>query len=257
MDIPTFLADITFPIDFGVPQIITLLVGMVGLCLLIWVVLGLARGKKDKDGIRHRRFFWGRAVSGSVLMLVAISLLYLALLLQTYLGLTDNILVARVRATQVSNVSNYMVVDLTLYNEHGDKLSENSYGVCGNEWMLQADIVRLPNWLNILGLHSGYKLTRMEGRYDDPNLERHAEHTVVVLNGGDDNFFTSAHQGGWLSSFVTAKYGSSTFDGPGSYDVFISQDALNTQQTAAIVPTAPAFASQAAPLRAPQLACNT
>ena len=248
------LADITFPIDFGIPQVITLLVGLCGLILLLWVVMGLARGKRDKDGIRHRRFFWGRALSGTILLLVAISLLYLALLLQTYLSLTDNILVAHVNATTLSNVSNYMVVDLTLFDDHGNKLSENSYGVCGNEWMLQADIVRLPDWLNLLGLHSGYKLTRLEGRYDDPNLERHAEHTVVVLNGGDDSFFTTAHQGGWLSSFVQATYGSSAFDGAGSFNVFISQDALNIQQTASLAPTS---TSLAVPLTAPLPTCNT
>ncbi len=257
MAIPALLADITFPINFGIPQIITLLVGLLGLGLLIWVILGVTRGKKDKDGNRHRHFFFGRALSGTVLLLVAISLLYLALLLQSYLGLTENIKVAHVTATPVSNVSNYMVVDLTLYDDQGNKVSENTYGVCGNEWMLQADVVRLPSWINILGIHSGYKLTRLEGRYDDPNLERNAQHTVVVLNGGDDNFFTATRPGGWLSWFAQAKYGSSTFDGLGSYDVFISQDALNTQQITTIVPTAPDFASQPAPLAAPQPACNT
>jgi hypothetical protein len=253
----SLLADVNIPFVFGLPQIIILLIGLCGLGLLVWVVLGVTRGKPDKDGVRRRRFFWGRAISGSIMLLLAISLLYLALILQTYLGLTNNILVAHVSATRLTNVNHYMIVDLTLFNEHGDKLSEQSYGVCGDEWMLQADILRLPDWLNILGVHSGYKLTRLEGRYDDPNLERHAEHTVVVLNGGDDNFFTGARPGGWLSWFAQAQYGSSAFTGPGSYNVFVSQDALNIQTASTLAPAPGSRSSLVMPLAAAQPACNT
>ena len=97
--------------------------------LLIWVVLGLTRGSRDKFGERRRRFFWGRAVSGSVMLLAAISLLYLAILLQTYVGLTSEILVARIHATSLANVPNFMSVDVTLYNQHGDVTHHEVDGV--------------------------------------------------------------------------------------------------------------------------------
>src|SRR5581483_2063603 len=185
------LADgITFPFEFGLAQFFILLIGLFGLALLVWVVLGMTRGAHDaKTGLRRRRFYWGRATSGSVMLLLAIGLLYLAILLQTYLGLSSEILVARVRATSLANVPNYMSVELTLYNQHGDITHHEVDGVCGNEWELQGDIVRFPDWANILGLHTGYKLTRLEGRHDDPDQERTWYHTVLELNGGDDNFF--------------------------------------------------------------------
>ena len=109
MGIHSPLADgITIPFDFGLPQFFILLIGLCGLALLIWVVLGLTRGSRDKFGERRRRFFWGRAVSGSVMLLVAISLLYLAILLQTYVGLTSEILVARIHATSLANIADFM-----------------------------------------------------------------------------------------------------------------------------------------------------
>ncbi|HLW00622.1 MAG TPA: hypothetical protein VKT82_18335, partial [Ktedonobacterales bacterium] len=81
----TFLADgITFPYDFGIAQVIILVIGLGGLALLIWAAVELTRGRRDKFGVRRRRFRWGRTTSGAVLLLVAVSLLYLALLLQTY-----------------------------------------------------------------------------------------------------------------------------------------------------------------------------
>jgi hypothetical protein len=73
--------------------------------------------------------------------------------------------------------------------QHGPQVSDKTYLVTGDEWMLEGDIIKFPTWLNIVGLHSGYKLTRLEGRYNDPNLELRGKRTVITLNGGDDNFF--------------------------------------------------------------------
>src|SRR5436853_282281 len=81
----------------------------------------------------------------------------------------------------------------------------------GDEWMLQGDIIKFPTWLNILGLHSGYKLTRLEGRYDDPKLESNSRHVVVTLNGGDDNFFKTMQGQAWVSPVIQAAYGNAVF----------------------------------------------
>lgn len=224
-------AGITIPFDFGLPQFFIVLIGLCGLGLLIWVVLGATRGSHDKFGVRRRRFFWGRAVSGSIMLLLAISLLYLAILLQTYLGLSSEILVARVRATSLANVPNFMSVELTLYNQHGDVTHHEVDGICGDEWRLEGDIVRFPDWAAILGLHSGYKLTRLEGRYDDPGKETTWYHSVVELNGGDDNFFkTLQSQGDWLHPIVQASYGNDiTLPADGNtYNVYVSQTGLTT-----------------------------
>jgi hypothetical protein len=247
------LADgITIPFEFGLPQFFILLIGLCGLALLIWVVVGLTRGSRDKFGERRRRFFWGRAVSGSVMLLVAISLLYLAILLQTYVGLTSEILVARIHATSLANVPNFMSVDVTLYNQHGDVTHHEVDGVCGNEWELQGDIVRFPDWANLLGMHTGYKLTRLEGRYDDPSQEMTWYHTVVELNGGDDNFFkTLQNQGGWLHPVVEASYGNAIIlpADDNTYDVYLSQTGLTTKGTTTLAGHTPLLSTTA--LRAP------
>ncbi|HEY7359059.1 MAG TPA: hypothetical protein VH590_21390 [Ktedonobacterales bacterium] len=250
MGIHLLLADgITIPFDFGLAQFIILLIGLGGLALLVLVVLEMTRGRKDKFGERRRRFRWGRASSGSVLLLIAISLLYLAILLQTYFGLTSEILVARVRATSLANVPNYMSVEITLYDQHGNITHQETDGVCGNEWELQGDIVRFPNWANLLGLHTGYKLTRLEGRYDDPNQESTWFHSVIALNGGDDNFFkTIQNQGGWLHPIVEASFGNAIIlpaDG-NSYGVYISQTGLTTKGANSLGSHTPLLTSPAA-----------
>ena len=234
----------TIPIQIGLPQLILFILGLVGLGLLISSGMSLAGRRYDdfEDEARkfsrpryyrhHRRFRWGRGISGIVLLLIAISLLWLTFLVQSYLGLTGEIKVAHVRATAITNVPHEMSVELTLYDNHGHSTSDNTYLLQGDEWMVQGDIVKFPAWVNFVGLHSGYKLTRLEGRYDDIKLENTAPHTAIELNGGDDNFFKTAHtQRSWFSWFVDASYGNAVFQAPGTFDVFATQDALIARPT--------------------------
>ena len=239
----------TTPITVGLPQIILLLIGIVGIGLLISTFTGVRRQRferyrdeEDEEAARkfgrHRQFryrrhlsLW-RGLSGVILLLVAISLLSLTLLVQTYLGLTSDIKVARVHATSFANLPAKalpeMSVELTLYDQNGHQTSDQTYLVNGNEWMLQGDIIKFPPWLNIVGLHSSYKLTRLEGRYDKSDQERRAPHTVVDLNGGDDSFFKTVQQQTWLSPIVQGAYGNAVFlpaNGT-TYDVFVSQIGL-------------------------------
>jgi hypothetical protein len=240
------------PIIFGWQQIILLIVGLVGVWLLASMGVSLIRrdywhkhaegNEFQKHGWHepghprlhrhHRPVRWRRGITGILLLLLASSLLWLTFIVQTYLGLTGEIKVAHIRATAIANVPHEMSVELILYASNGHPASDNTYLVQGDEWMLQGDIVKFPTWINVIGLHSGYKLTRLEGRFEDPNLERNSRHTVVVLNGGDDNFFKTAYaQKSWFSWFVDASYGNAVFQAPGAFDVFATQDALIARPT--------------------------
>ena len=230
----------TIPITFGWPQVILFIIGLVGLVLLISMITGLIFGeviereedeqenaRRPRKYARRRRLKAGRGLSGIVLLLIAVALLWATSLVQTYLGLTGDIHVARVRATSFTNLPHIMSVEVMLFDKDGHQASDNTYEEMGDEWELQGDIVKFPTWLNILGLHSGYKLTRLEGRYDDPNLERNNKHSVIVLNGGDDTFFKTAQTQTWLAPLVEATYGNAVIlPANGTYDVLVSQTGL-------------------------------
>lgn len=233
----------TIPFTFGWSQLVLLVLGLIGFSLLIIALTGRRPISEDeleeykRTGVpprRRRRLHIGRGISGIVLIALAVSLLWVTFVVQTYLGLTGDIRVAQVRALPVSNAPHQMSVELILYDNSGHKASDARYTVKGDDWMLEGDFVKFPTWLNILGLHTGYKLTRLEGRYDDPNMERSNTPTVVVLNGGDDNFFQTMHnQKGWIAPFVDATYGNAVFvqaDGT-LYDVFVSQTGLYAKPT--------------------------
>jgi len=59
MLVSSVVADITFPFDFGIPQIILLVIGLVGVGLIVHVFHRGVLGQQDKlTGKRQRRFFW-------------------------------------------------------------------------------------------------------------------------------------------------------------------------------------------------------
>ncbi len=183
---------------------------------------------------RHRSFRWDHFGAIIALGVIAIFAFEIASLAQAYLNLTGKILVAHVRAVPVKNPGSnipMLSADLTLYDQNGAPTAEATYVLNGNEVYIGGDVIRYKSWWNILGFHSGYKLTKLEGMYSDVNLEEHAQHTVQVLNGGDDSSFLTAYKTGLNPIFVEAAYknGSTVPTNGIGYNICASQDAIVPQ----------------------------
>ncbi|HMN43356.1 MAG TPA: hypothetical protein PKE27_02215 [Povalibacter sp.] len=84
--------------------------------------------------------------------------------------------------------------------------------LAGDEWQLDARVLKWKGWANLLGLDAQYRLERVGGRYRDIEQERHAERTVYGLseNPGVDLWDLSTKYPRWLP-FVDAVYGSATY----------------------------------------------
>lgn len=201
-----------FPYQLGIWQFV--LAGVVFLSIVLLIV-------------SVRRLLISDSLISLALAAIALFCLYGSVAIQAYSAGGD-IRVAHIHASKIANTSTpEMSVELVLYDQSGHVASDKAYLVQGDEWMVQADIVKVSGALTIVGLHSGYKLTRLEGRFDDPNMERNAKHSVVTLNGGDDNFFTMTRVlSPILAPFIDAEYGSATFNGAGNFDIEESQTGL-------------------------------
>jgi hypothetical protein len=222
-----------YPQQFGLPQILLAVLAVCALLLLLSSVLRLRRGQRfahyAAPATRQRRLRLRpvRAISGLALLVVSVLMLWFVTLVQTYLGLTGEVKAAHVVATPVSDTQHSINVDLTLYDEKGNTQSRQTYQVEGDMWVLQADIVELNHWVNVLGVHSGYKVTRLFGeRVDGVSPTQHQ----ILLNGGDGSFFADIRDHKWWSKpFVRSAYGNAVISAPGAFDVYVSQDAIKAR----------------------------
>jgi len=203
---------VDFPYQLGILQFVLAGVAFLSIVLLI---------------VSARRLAATDMLVSLILAICALFTLYGSVAIQAYSAGRD-IRVAHIHASRIANAATpTLSVELVLYDQSGAITSDKAYLVQGDEWMVQADIVKVSGALTIVGLHSGYKLTRLEGRFDDPNQERNARHSVVTLNGGDDSFFSWTRTlSPILAPFIDAEYGSATFNGAGNFNIYVSQTGL-------------------------------
>jgi hypothetical protein len=100
----------------------------------------------------------------------------------------------------------------------------------GDEWQLDARVLKWRGWANLLGLDAQYRLERLSGRYRNIDQERTAQRSVYGLsdNPGIDLWVWAQDHPNWLP-FVDSIYGSATFlpmaDGA-RYRVSLTQSGL-------------------------------
>ncbi|MFC9996302.1 hypothetical protein [Nocardia sp. NPDC127526] len=208
-----------FPVTFGWIQVLLVVLAVAAVALLVTAIF-----KARKVGFK---VLAGRGAGAISLILVAVVILWVTTLLQTFLGLTGEVKAAHIVATPVAGQEHMMDVELTLFGDKEHDEQHLKYQIQGDMWVLQANIVELEPWVNALGFNSGYKITRIYGQRLDgvATTQNH-----IFLNGGDGEFFDDMKKETWFTKpFVRSAYGNAVIATPGTYDVFISRDAIKTR----------------------------
>lgn len=177
---------------------IAAVIAIFGLLLVALACQRLARARFVAAG--------GSALGGLLLLAIAAAIFIVSLNLHTYARLTFEQPVAeivfeqrapqRYRATLTQIPSGEMQM----------------FMLAGDEWQLDARVLKWKGWANLLGLDAQYRLERVSGRYRDIEQERKDERTVYGLseNPGVDLWVLSTQYPKWLP-FVDAVYGSATY----------------------------------------------
>jgi len=105
------------------------------------------------------------------------------------------------------------------------------FAIDGDALYIDAHILKWRPLFNLLGLHTGYELDRIGGRYDAVEDERLLPHTVYDLSPDRliDLFGFVRRHPTLLAPLVDAQYGSGTFigvDRPARYEVLVSTTGL-------------------------------
>ncbi len=148
----------------------------------------------------------GSATAGALLLAVAALLFVVSLNLHTYARLTHEQAVAEI-VFEARGPQRYRA---TLSQAQNGQMQ--TFMLSGDEWQLDARVLKWRGWANLFGLDAQYRLERISGRYRDIEQERNGDRTVYALsdNPGVDLWRMAAERPRWLP-FVDAVYGSAAY----------------------------------------------
>ena len=143
---------------------------------------------------------------------------------QAYHAFTREDPVARVTITPLPHEQGNLIT-LELLGQDADTEIQQ-YKVSGDQWVLEGDILKWKDWVNFLGLHTRYRLTRLRGRYirtSDAKLKPSSIYSLVEI----ENHPVWGFLYRYASSFplVSAAYGNAVFQGsdePSTFLVYVS-----------------------------------
>jgi hypothetical protein len=109
------------------------------------------------------------------------------------------------------------------------------YELAGDAFYIDAHILKWRPALNLLGLHTGYELDRVSGRYDAMAEERSRPRTMFSLARSKPvDLFELARHSSLLTPLVDARYGSASFvsaaRAPALFQVLVSSTGLLIRQ---------------------------
>ena len=95
------------------------------------------------------------------------------------------------------------------------------FDVAGDQWVLEGDILKWRSWLNFLGLHTRYRLTRLRSRYLEASDEMTKPSTVYPLVENEDSpLWKYLYKYGPRLPMVSTVYGNAVFQTSGEDAIY-------------------------------------
>jgi hypothetical protein len=183
----------------------------------LWVALASLRQRRLVRGLMT-------LLTGALALALAALAAAVTVGVKGYRALTHEELAARVRTEPLGPQRFRATVELP------DGKS-GQFEISGDAFYVDAHILKWKPIVNLLGLHTGYELDRVGGRYDLAQDEQGKPHTIFPLRPerAVDLFGFVRRHPRILAPLVDAQYGSGTFVGaerPGRFDVMVSTSGL-------------------------------
>ncbi len=186
---------------------------------------------------RGRPFKGGRGVlGGGVFLSIAAVVALLGLNIQTYERLSWDRPVATIELRQ-TGPQLYQATVTEPPTEQAPQGATREFEVHGDEWRMEARVLKWKPWANVLGLNSQYRLDRFSGRYADTQQELSGERSAYDIRpdrqSGIDLWPMAREYSRYLP-VVDTLYGSGAYmpmaDGA-TYEVRITQNGLIARPT--------------------------
>ncbi|MDZ7265502.1 MAG: hypothetical protein ONB16_13025 [candidate division KSB1 bacterium] len=230
-----------------------MLLGLVGLLVLIYLSLPETFRKKLKDAYKSfKNAFEPKekkkgepkpppgCIMRSFQFLLTFCLIFIGFLvimygiyLRSYIAFTRKELVAEVTCEPIGGAEYHMQMVLT--RKQGPKANmPETFLITGDQWYIRGDILKWENWLNLLGLHTFYKLTRVGGFFNNPREEYRASHYSLVPDE-DNSTWRWLYENGYKLPFIVDVYGNSDYKYPAlnkTFKVYVTTSGFSIETEA-------------------------
>ena len=178
--------------------VVTAVTALIGIIMFFFALSKLRRGHLMASG--------ANGLIGLMLLIVGGTLTALALNLQTYHSLTGERDVAELSFQQLA--PQYFRLRL----KYPDSDRVKVYTLQGDEWQLDARILKWQGLASLLGLSTQYRVERLSGRYHDIAQEQSEPRSVhaLVSDAGLDLWALARRHKQWLP-WVDAVYGTAAY----------------------------------------------
>jgi len=150
---------------------------------------------------------------------------FLGFFFQAYHAFTLEIPVAKVTIIPQPQ-SETTKIELVHYGKKEDEELKQEFELTGEQWMLEGDILKWKNWINFMGWHTRYRLTRLRSRYIRTEDEKKKPSSIYQLAEKENHpFWGYLYKHGHKLPFVSTVYGNAVFQSTkeeAEYLVFVS-----------------------------------
>ena len=152
-------------------------VALLGAVRLLTSLGSLFRGRIFSGGL-------GTILGGGVIAAAGAAAL-LGMNIQTYSRLTYERPIATIQLKQIGP-QYYEATVIQPARSEAEPARAAMYPLHGDDWRVEAQVLKWKPWANVLGLDTQYRLDRLSGRYQRIDQEINAERSVHALSGGDE-----------------------------------------------------------------------
>ena len=224
------MTDALFDLPFEIN--IVIYVSLAGLVIGLLMFTFFVIGRLFKRSRRGATGGFLRFISILIWILCSAAVLFFAAFVQSYKTFTKKVLVAEVRSYPLADSEDSIYLEVTPID--GDKkLPTKEFILKGNQWALEGDIIKWNDWVNFLGIHTQYKLTRVRGRYLNAEKEGSQAPTVFSLIEDEERPpWNWLYRYGHKLPFVQAVYGNTVYTFPSRehvYRIYVTTSGFSIQ----------------------------
>jgi hypothetical protein len=169
-----------------------------------------------------------RVLVSLLLIFFALSIFLTGAVLRTYTAFTQEEVVGTLECLQANAAAKSLVVRFVPV-VLGRLQHAQTYTLPGDQWEINARILKWTPQANLLGLHTAYRLNLIKGVYADAEGENSRAHQAYPLNPGQDWVWSLLTRFGKYLPFVEAVYGnavSNPVQTGETYDVLVTTSGL-------------------------------